>query len=473
MSTAYLDPFAVNAASIPPPNRGILARIREFLPWWGAKQEQGKPVAVYLEREKVRGGPQAIKLPWFLPYEDDTGTGETSCMRLAYRRMYADPVITGALNSQIFGISNLPLQIHPADKKNKTDTQVAEFARWNIQRRYSGGTSGLIWKIISGGFIDGYSVNEKVWAYQDRGKFAGKDVLISLKQKDVGNDLVLDTDAYRNVVSVLGLRYNSGVEWHPSNFIIYSRMKMYERPSGLSALRCVYFHYWLRDTSWKLRQIGLSTKAFPILIGTYENAAIQPSLNNALQNAKSLAWLSIPKEAQVTALEIAGQSDAEFEGSIRQLDEEIYIGITGATLQALQGGKEVERGSSEEHANTADSFKGFPASEVCALLNDQDSGLLKDMTDLNFVASDYPFASVEEVDPDDVTKKITIATGIKALGLDQSKESLREQFSSEAPHEGDPNDTLAGAPAPPTAPAPGGAGTPPFRFSEQWGQYVR
>ena len=443
-----LDPFAVNAASIPPPSRGILARIKEFFAWPGPEAAQGREAARYVEREKIRSGPQDIKLPWFLPYEDDTGTGETQAMRLAYRKMYSDPVITAALNSQIFGIASLPLQIHPADKKNKHDVEVAEFNRWNLMRRFDGGGSGLIWKILSGACVDGYSVNEKVIDYQRKGKYAGKDVLTKLKQKDVGSDLVLNTDQYRNIVSLTGLRYNSGTEWDTSAFVIYSRLKMYERPTGLSALRCVYYHYWLRDTAWKLRQIGLTTKAFPVLVGTYETESVQPSLNESLRKAKSLSYLTIPKTCMVAALEIAGQSENEFEQSIRSLNEEIYLGITTATLQSLTGGKDVARGSSDVHKDSANANKGFIASEICGIFNNQDDGLLKDLTDLNFMAGDYPYASLAEVDPDAMNAKVTVATGIKALGLDQSKTALREELACEEPHEDDPDDCLAGTSAP-------------------------
>ncbi len=480
------DPFQV-AANVIPSNRGILWRIREFFAWAGPEVSQKTNIAQYLEREKIRSGPQDIKLPWFLPYQDDTGVEETQAMRHAYRRMYADPVITAALNSQIFGVASLPLQIHPADKKNKHDVAVAEFHRWNLQRRLSGGPSGLIWNILSGMCVDGYSINETVITYQDKGKYEGKDVLVKLKQKDAGNDVVLNTDQFRNIVSVLGLRYNSGVEFHASDFVIGTRLKMYERPTGLSAFRCVYHHYWLRDTAWKLRQIGLSTKSFPVLVGYYANADTQPSLNNSLTKAKSLAWLSVPESCRIEALELAGQSKDAFSEAIQGLNEEIFLGITGATLQALTGDSDEHIGKSSVHATTSNLNKWFYSENICGLFNDQEVGILKNMTDLNFVVGDYPFATLSAVEPDDIVKKVTIATGIKALGLDQSRESLHEELATEPPHDNDPADVLPGdkpGQTPPTPPAGGmgtgnddtglgGAGTPPFRFSEAWSEYVR
>ena len=180
--------------------------------------------------------------------------------------------------------------------------------------------------------------------------------LKKLKPKDTGNDLVLETDEFRNVTSILGLRFNGGQKFDPKDFVIMAYLSIFETPTGMADLRCCYSRWWLLDTALKLRAVGLNTRAFPILTGQYATAQQKPSLEAALANARQANWLSIPEDAKVTALELAGRSDQMFADAIKDLKHDIFLGIQGAILQALEGNTTGARSMGQVHQDTAALF---------------------------------------------------------------------------------------------------------------------
>jgi len=437
-----------NGAPDDPKSRGLLGSLRRFFGGWFGPRYRTAALE-YVTEEKVASSPQNVRLPWFLPYEEyDTGTGETQNMRNLYRKGLAFPPVKAALLNKVFGVAALKLQIHPADKRNDYDQQVADGVRWNLVRRLGGGVPRLAWNLLTPACLDGYSVNEKIWQTQDTGKYAGRIALTNLKMKDTGFDLVPKVDQFSNITSFLGLRYNGGKEFHPSDFVTYAHLKMYERPTGLSDLRAVFEAMWLYDTVWKLRRIGLTTKSFPFLKGMYEQESQQPGLNAALRKAKSLSFLTVPKGCMVEAIELAGGSADEFKNCIQDLREEILMGITGAFMHQMGAGQNVKRGSSEKAESVSDLFKWFLAEEVCGLLNNEDTGVIKEMVDLNHVVSEYPTASLDAISWEEMLQFANIIDKARTWGMPLSKEWLSEKLSLEAPHADTPGDALAPAPTP-------------------------
>jgi hypothetical protein len=425
---------AVSAVGAPaqtaPPFRpqGLLGWLRQALGGWpGPQQAQGTEAAAVLEREHLRGGPAHIKIPAFLPYYDDQ-SGVTTEMYLAFRRMFADPNIKAALLGKLLAVMSQELQIHPADKDDPASRRHAEFCRWNLAERLHGGIAELAWAILSGGCLDGYSVCEKVLVPQTRGKWAGKVVLRKLAAKDVQRDLVPQLDEFKNVVSLMGLRYNGGEEYDPSLFVIYSHLPFYSNPTGTSDLRAVYGRYWMLDTVLKLRAYGLEKRALPHLWGTYQHASQAPSLADALSKLKSQNWTMAPEGCKIEAVNIAGMADAQFAQAVNDLREEIFLGIQGATLQALVGGQGEERGNSQVHQDTASLFKWHLSNAICNVLNDQDSGLIKDLVDLNFVADEYPRATLSAVDPAELQAEIAVDQGLAQMGFPLSLQELAERY---------------------------------------------
>jgi hypothetical protein len=434
----------------PGASRGALDWLRRLGGWLGPRASAGTTARAGITGERAAAGPRDIVFPWFLPYFDDK-TGETAEMRAAYRMMFADPNVKAALLGKLLAVGALDLKVLPADKKNPTDRHVAKFVEYNLRQRVTGGIPGVAWSILGAGLIDGYSVCEKVFAPEERGRYRDQIILKDLKPKDTGNDVILLTDEYRNVVGVQGLRYNSGETFSPSSFVIFKHLPLFQSPTGMSDLRAVYSRYWMLDTVLKLRAIGLEKRSMPLLVGTYADETVQPSLEKALRLAKSQYWLAVPEGARVEALNIAGSSQAEFKSAIEDLKHDIFLGIAGAILQALEGAQDSERGNSQVHRSTADLFIWYLSSCVESLLNDRDDGLIKDLVDLNFVVADYPQAKLSAVDVNELIQEIQIDTGLSALGLDLSKDELYERYSRTPPE--DPDDVLK-----PQQPQQGGGG---------------
>jgi uncharacterized protein DUF935 len=439
---------------LPGPSKGIVARIREKLNGYvGQQQSAGTPQERFITDEKAATGPRNVVFPWFLPYFDNH-TRETEAMRLAYRHMLADPVVKSALFSKLFGVCSLDLKILPADKKNPKDKAVAQHVQWMLTERLRDGVPGLIWSVLLGALVDGYSISEKVWTLEERGRYAGNYSLSQVKPKDVGQDVVLQTDEFYNIVGLQGLRYNAGLELSPADFLIYRHLPLYNSPAGFSDLRSAYSSYWALDTCRKLRAIHAEKTAIPMLVGHYLNTTVKGSLEAALMKAKSQRWLSAPEGARIGVMDMAGSGEAIFKSWRDDCIHEIYLSIQYAVLQSLEGETTDGRGNSQVHQSTAEKCVRFLANSMESLLNDRDTGLIKDMVDLNHVVGEYPRAQLSAVDVNELVQEMTIDAGLRQLGWVHSIEELSERYGRNVPE--DEEDKLK----PPPGPAGGGALSP-------------
>ncbi len=444
-------------SDVPGPSPGILEHLRaNFGGWPGKDDAPGTPAAADLTDEKPASGPRNVVLPRFLPYFDEV-TGETPQIRAAYRKMLADPNCKAALYGTVFGVASLDLQIHPATKTRKRDQKVADFVQWNLTRRIGEGLAGLIESVLVAMLVDGYSVNLKVWGRQDTGKYEGNYVLRKIKCQDTGKTMVPQTDEHLDIVGFQGLQYNAGEVFPPSDFLIARNMPLYNSPTGTSTFRAAYSRYWALDTATKLRAMAVERAATGVPVGKYPNASLKPALEAALASLRSRGWLAIPADAEVTILNLAEGSDAIFKSATDDWREEIFLAIQGATLQALTGGQGEQRGSSKVHKSTADLFRWRLSATVECLLNDEEQGLIKDMVDLNYVVSEYPWATLSAVDPQELASEMTVDEGLTRIGLPLSREETYARYSRSPPKDGEGGeDTLK-------APAGGGApgGKPP------------
>lgn len=383
--------------------------------------------------EKIKSSP-AIQ-PYFMPFFDELQTaGETLEMRWAYRKMLADPNVKSAFLSKTLGVMALPLAVKPVNRRNQRDVLIANFVQWNLTTRLTEGLPGLIWDVISGGLIDGYSVCEPKWKIEGRGRWRGKMVLECLKAKDTLQDLALVVDEYRNVVGVQALRYNNGTVYSPKDFLIWQNNGLFENPTGMSDFRAAYSPWWFLDTLKKLRAMGAERRALPLIYGEYPDPTKQKSLENALSLIRVQNWLAVPKDVKVQALDIAGRSNDYFESYCESLRQEIFIAIQGATLQALEGGMGTHRGSSDVHKDTADLRTWHLQAAILSLLNRHDGGLIPEMVDRNFVACDeYPTATMIGVDDAELAESQRIAIGLYGMGYDLSVDQIEDTFGWKMP----------------------------------------
>ena len=429
----------------PPGQRsGILNWMRQAVGGWlGPTESEGRDAGRYITGEKAAGGPRGVMLPAFLPFIDEQ-TGETETMRLWYRRMLRDPIIKAALLGKTFDVASLDLHTNVIEHGNSKDRLATKFCNWNLNNRIKGRAPQMAVDVCLPGLIDGYSLCEKVWAYQEQGRYEGKFVLDRLKQKDTGNDVVLVIDEFRNITGVLGLRYNAGYVFSPSDFAIFRYMPLYEYPGGMSDLRATYADYWMYDTVRKLRAICLDKRAMPVLKGTYKDLAQRPQLENVLSRIRYDNWIAAPDWAKIEALEFAGQAVDMYNKTIEDLKQNIFIGIQGAFLQALEGKGANARGDSSVQKSTSELFNWYLMVAFLAVVNEQ---IIPDMCDLNYAGlSGYPEAVMGGINEGELGKALAVDTGLIDKGLELSKEYAYKKYGREKPR--DAGDVWKATPAP-------------------------
>lgn len=364
--------------------------------------------------EKLRS---SIPIPAFLPYFDpQQNMGETEVMRLAYRRMLADPIIKSAFLPKIFGVGSLDLQLHPASKK-KRDLEISDHVHWQLTRRLKGGMPNLAYTLLVHGGVDGYCIGEPCWGLQKGGMYDGKEILRDIKPKDVDNDLVIHIDEFKNVDAILGLRYNAGLRFDPKDFLIYTNLPFFGNPTGTSDFRAAYANWWRLDTVWKLRMMGAERRALPIVTGEYQEVTQQNQLQNALARIKWSNWLAVPKDTKVQAIDMAGQSDQIFSSFRRDVVEEIFLCLQYAYLNAIAGQQGQHRGSSKIGESRSELAIWAMSTGLQQLLNDEENGLIKQIVDRNYIGvSEYPLATLSGVDDEDLVFSSQVDSALAQMG---------------------------------------------------------
>lgn len=413
--------------------------------------------------EKVKSG---MKIPAFLPYYDlNQNVSETAEMRAAYRAMLSDPVIKASLYRKLFSVSQLELNVKPPKrlKRDKRSQQIAEFNDWNIKEGLKGGLPGMVWNILMPAHLDGISINEKVWGgVEQKGRWYGKRRLAKLKPKDVNHAVVPMIDEYGNITSIRGLQFNNGEQFDPGDFVIYQHCPLYGNPGGISDFRAVYGRYWIKDAVWKLRAFACDKRASPLIVGHYSDASSQTKLDAALRNVKSQNWISAPDTAKIEALNIAGQADNIFDATIKALNEEIVMGITGSILSSMTTSD--QRGSSLVHKDTADLFAWHLSAQILSILNDHENGLIREITDANFSGVDeYPTAIFGGIDDAELKESILVDEALirvlqpmgKTLDIDELEDRYGRKIIDAPQPAGGMPPGMPGAP-PGGVPVPGG-----------------
>lgn len=415
-----------------------------FNPVQNEKRVMGQTVSRGpLDQEKLRAG---VTTPAYMPFWNKLQDLEESPkMRAHYRKMLANPIIKSCTFGKILGIASLELKIHPASEDPR-DEEIAEFVRWNLVRRIRGGFSKLVWNILSGALVDGFSVNEKVWGEQKWGKYKGKQVLRALKMKDVDCDLALWFDEFKNIISVMGLRWNFGQELDPRDFVIYQHKGLYEVPGGMSDFRAVYGAAVMFDMLNTLRGAGASKIAHGFIIGEYANDTYETSLTNALAKVKSGHYAAVPPGTNIQMLDLAGSSSEWWSKWFKDLSDMIVIGLEGAPSPTLPSEPGVKHGNTEVQKTKTELFKWDLATAVEQQLNELDDdvvGIIKDLVDQNYEGvDDYPTATLGSKSAEELAADLRVDQGLHGMGFDHNADNLAKHYNREQAET--PNDMLPG-----------------------------
>lgn len=380
-------------------------------------------------RQKRIAAGKELKLN-ILPYSDDV-SGETAAHRTAYKQMMRESSVKSAIFSKLFAVGATDLVVMPEDPESPREREIADFLRWNLLNIGVGlvgeptGVLALIENLLYPKLVDGRVLAHKRWRQVMRGKYTGKTQLGQLKAKP-DDSYRVNVDDYGNITNIEGMRYNGGDDYNPAHFVYCRYISLYGNPLGQSDLRSAYRAFWIKDTVLKLRAIYLEKFSAGFLVGKYTDSDVQGTLEEALANARSATWMSVPDGCVVEAINISSRGTADYEAAIRDLDHEIVNGIAGAALQMLEGNKSGSRAHGQVHRSTADLFIWYLAESLASDLNSQ---VIPDMCDLNYANVEaYPKVSFGGVSDEDLIAALEIDQGLKNMGFPLSLKEMATKY---------------------------------------------
>lgn len=401
------------------------------------------------ERFPVRSA-AALDRVWFLPYADDTSTNDSPDIRAAMRVMLRDPYVKSGWLSQVLGVLSQPFQVHTpkGSRKSKDAQEQADFVRHCLEHA-ADGMLGIGTAVLTNLGSDGFTLSEKVWQVEARGKYANRLTLKALKPKDIDEHGRLVGDRFNNVTGV----YNAitGKTWPISDFVYCRYLHTFDEPLGMAAFRPSYGAYWSRDTVRKLRIIHKEKMLDGLLVGSYTDPADKPTLETALARARTSTWLSIPEGVRIEQLAKSQASESDYKSFDESLREEILVGIALAHLHILQGGVSDARGNTKVHKAVADLGPWLLTYIVQYALNRQ---VIPDLIDYNYpFTSEYPTVSLGGVENAEILEMLQVLDGAQRAGFKPSRNYYATELTIQEADPSDPSDQLA-------PPQPGGMGGP-------------
>lgn len=401
-------------------------------------------------QEQIRSHWSAVPIRMAGPTLLDNFTCETDQMRLGYRRALAEPTIKAALLGKIFAVMSLKVQVKPAST-SPFDKEVSEFVHHALTR-CQGGLPDLVWQILSGGLLDGFSVCEKVYREEERGRFKGKKSLFKLKAKD-SRYIQFEIDAFRNVVRIFNMRGNAGAGFPPSDCVLFKYLSLFESPWGMSDLRAAHRAAEMIPKLVLLRMIFLDKLTGGFLHIKVRDPALVEEMKENAAKARAGGFIITTPDDEIELKDLATRGTSEFTAAMEDLRKEVAIGISGAFLHMMTGGGNDQRGNSEVQQDTVDLFIWALKTLVEQCINEQ---LVGDLVDTNYGATtDLPTVMLEAPNPEEIVNQLKIYESLHILELPLSKKALYELSGAVPPDPSDPTDALN----PPSATAPGIAAT--------------
>ncbi len=436
----------------------LLSRLSSLVPAFRpfatpAGSARRRPTPDTDERFPVRSA-AALDRVWFLPYADDTSTGDSPEIRSAMRLMLRDPYVKSGWLTQVLGVLSQPFQVHTpkGSHKDKDSQEQADFVRHCLEHA-ADGMLGIGTAILTNLGSDGFTLSEKVWQIEARGKYANRLTLRALKPKDIDEHGRLVGDRFNNVTGV----YNAitGKTFPISDFVYTRYLHTFDEPLGMAAFRPSYGAYWSRDTIRKLRIIHKEKMLDGLLVGSYTDPADKPTLETALARARTSTWLSIPEGVRIEQLAKSQAAESDYKSFDESLREEILVGIALAHLHILQGGVSDARGNTKVHKAVADLGPWLLTYIVQNALNRQ---VIPDLIDYNYpFTSEYPTVSLGGVENAEILEMLQVLDGAQRAGFKPSRNYYATELTIQEADPADPTDQLA---PPPPGGGMGGPGGP-------------
>jgi hypothetical protein len=381
-------------------------------------------------------------------------TEETREMRFAYRKWAVEPTVKSALLGKVYSVASLDLHVNPIDKASPREQEKADCLRHSL-RRNDTGFSGLLFELIMPALMDGWSLCEPVFDYEDKGRFRGKVVVSKFKSKDT-RFITPVVDAYRNVVGYYNAMGNYGHRFSPDDFVYFSHLPMFRNPTGTSDLRAAYRAMQMIPAVLKLRMIFLDKYIGPFLKATLKNKALKAKMADELEQARADGFIVLEDGATVEALDLATRGTADFQAGLDDLRKEAATAISGAFLHMMTAADPNARGDSGVQQDTVDLFVWYLAEQAISVINHQ---LAPKIIGLNYgFNEEVPTCTLEAVRPSDIVADLAIDEALDRMGVDTSREELLDRARRSPPKT--PQDSVQAAKQarqqPPGGPNPDG-----------------
>jgi hypothetical protein len=398
--------------------------------------------------ERIRAGVFGGRLSF--PQWFGNVTEETAEIRAAYRVMWSDPILKAALSQKILSVAQLDPQVHPADPDHPADRAAAEFALYSFAH-CEWGMPGILTNVFIPGHIDGWSLCEPVWGDYAVGRWRGKWGWSAFKGKDTRR-LQPTVDNYLNVTGIRATVFGPGRIYDRGDFVYYPHAALFENPYGLSDFRAAYRAWFIKKLVWELRGFHLERYTSPMWKGVYTDEGKQrEALEQALSDARSNTWITVPQGVLVEAIQIATNGTDDFKAAIADCNDELMIGIVGSTLTSLTSSNSDPRGDSGVQQGTAELFQWHLAALAGHILTRQ---ALPALYELNFAGVEPGVLTFGAIDERELGLRADVDTKLQALGLKLSAKEAYHIYSRQQP--AGPDDVLGGGdpPAAPDKPPP-------------------
>lgn len=397
LSSSYSSPMSVNSR-IKPEDMSRMRALGELL---ANAYHQG----------------QFRKMPW-----PDNFNKETPEIRRAYREMLRDGSVRSAFYSKILSVSSLDLQVLPASE-SPADRRVADFLKWNYTRGCKGGFPKIARSILEGGCSEGYSLCEPVIDIQPRGEYRLRYTLQKFKAKD-SKLYDLEVDNFDEIKAVYVKATNRRIR--PDRFVIWSYLSMFENVIGSSDFRACYREFLIIDVAMKMAAIDVERFVLPMIVGNYDQSDQQALMEEAIRTARSLGFAALPKGATIQALQLATSGPDRIDSRLKMCQANIFMCITGASLQAMEGQKTGSLAMGRVHQNQSQLPIWFLATEVAEVLNWQ---VTPQLVNLNFGEEyDLPTVVVSGVDDAATKEHADLLERAQRMGMKPSRKDAAKRL---------------------------------------------
>jgi hypothetical protein len=375
---------------------------------------------------------------------------------------FKEGAIKAPLLSQVWSVASLDVQVLPADKNNATDRNVAaayKYALLNLDGGFPAAASEILLPArIRGESLCNLSLRADV---EPSGPYAGKRLLHAIKSKPP-ESYDLKIDGFNNLVGVkaaLGGAVYAGEQL--DEFIFYQWLSIESQP-GVSDLRAALDAYNFKTAVSRLRFFFLDKMAGGFLVATgvpKNDEPLRKAMLAALDEARANGYIVVPVGVEVSVLDLAMGTDANFKSAIDDAERQMMIAVGASHLPFQEGQTNNGAGDTQVQRKVSSQTEWKMAADLSTLLTKKSKLFVEE----NFAGAALPTVQLGAgIDPAVINAQVDLALKVNSRAP-ISAEYLYE-ISSVPPPKND-----ADAIQPPAAP---GAAPGLLPFADAGGELV-